>query len=583
MSQETEQIKERLDLAEIIGEYVQLKQAGHHFKGLCPFHSEKTPSFVVSRDKGIWHCFGCNANGDVFSFIQQIEGLDFPAALKMLAERAGVQLQATAPARHDPRARQFELHALAARFYHELLINQGVGKRAKEYVAERGVQEETMKTFSIGYSPQRWDSLQLFLQQKGFSDREMMESGLVGRSQRGSLYDRFRGRIMFPIQDIQGRVVGFGGRITPWHATGEEGKYINSPETSIYVKRRVVYNLQRAKRSLHNQPCLVVEGYMDVVMLVQAGVPNVVASSGTAFTAEQVALLQRYTNTLHFAFDADVAGIQAAEAATKEAGRAGLRVATILFPSGKDPADVAKDNVEELKTYLAAPTSLVTVLLQRLQETEAGADRENMLARIMPLVQQTTNMVQQGEMIQDIAETLHVSEVAVMARLQNSVAPAAVPAPAASASDAMGIGLSRDQLLLGLIMLEPAVREQAVALTEEDFFATEQSTALWREIVARRSDVGFAEWSPDDVIRHLPEHLWPLAEAIRRVTEEHVAHLSTTPVAEAKALLRSLTTEKLSRKLRALQDQLVRVSGDERASALQEFQTTLKQLSSVSP
>lgn len=579
MSAETELIKERLDLAEVVGEYVHLKRVGGHFKGLCPFHSEKTPSFIVSPDKGIWHCFGCQKGGDVFSFVQDVEGMDFPTALKMLAERAGVTLQASPAARHDPRARQFELHSVAARFYHELLLNQSVGLKAKEYLEQRGVTAATCAVFEIGYAPQRWDSLQLYLQRKGFSDREMIDSGLVGRNTSGKPYDRFRGRIMFPIHDIQGRVVGFGGRIAPWHATGEEGKYINSPETAIYSKRKVVYNLNRAKRSLHQQPCIVVEGYMDVVMLVQSGITNVVASSGTAFTAEQVALLARYTQTLHFAFDGDAAGVQAAEAATAEASRAGMRVATILFPEGRDPADVAQADLDQLRAALAAPIPLVQVLLQRLQETEGGVGREAMLERVLPLVQQTTNTVQQGEMIQTIATTLHVPEAVVVSRLVAVREPVAPLAPPLAGPMGGQVGLSSDQLLLGLLVADPSVRAVIADEVKDEFFSSVPAQELWQALQGLRQAGDWFSHSADQVVGALPEDVASYAEALRRVSEEYLAHISTTPVAEAKVLVRSLKKEAASAKLRVLRDRLSSLSGDERAAALQEFQIILKELS----
>ena len=276
MAGETDLVKERLDLADVIGEYVPLKRTGAHFKGLCPFHQEKTPSFIVSPEKGIWHCFGCGKGGDVFVFIQEIEGVAFPEALKQLAERAGVPIRRTSFAQgkesQSKKQRLFEVLGLAAKFYHAVLMQHEAGRRAQAYLAERGVREETMREFELGYAPMRWDTVQKFLQKKGFSVEEMIQAGLVGAGQGGKFYDRFRGRIMFPVTDVQGRIVAFGGRIVPWHATGEEGKYINSPETALYEKRKTVYNLSRAKAVLRGGGAgIVVEGYMDVVMLAQGG------------------------------------------------------------------------------------------------------------------------------------------------------------------------------------------------------------------------------------------------------------------------------------------------------------------------
>jgi DNA primase len=223
VSEETEHIKERLNVADVVGEYVNLKQAGQSFKGLCPFHNEKTPSFIVSPHRGTWYCFGaCGEGGDIFSFIQKIEGIDFPAALKMLAQRAGVELKGRDVQTSSRRQRLFDLLAAASAMYHEILMRQGAGQKAKAYLAKRGVEEKSMELFQLGYAPDSWDILQRWLQQKGYTDEEMMAAGLVGRSARGRLYSRFRGRIMFPITDTQGRVVAFGGRITPWHETGNE-------------------------------------------------------------------------------------------------------------------------------------------------------------------------------------------------------------------------------------------------------------------------------------------------------------------------------------------------------------------------
>ena len=366
MSTETEQIKERIDISDVVGEYVKLKRAGQSLKGLCPFHSEKTPSFIVTPSRGSWHCFGCNEGGDVFTFIQKIEGIEFPAALKMLAERAGITLpERKGKMQADSRRqRLFDLLEAASHFYQEILMNLKAGTRAKEYLLDRGVFEHTMKEFGIGYAPHSWDALHTWLVKKGYSDDEIVASGLSGRKDQGGTFDRFRGRIMFPIRDVQGRVVAFGGRIVPWHETGNEGKYVNSPETALYEKRRVVYNLSRAKKVLRaTKHCIVVEGYMDVVMMVQAGVENVVATSGTAFTSDHVETLKRFTDTLHFAFDGDAAGWKATIAATQSALASGVHVETILLPDGVDPADLAKESSEKLQEALGSTRPLVDVLI----------------------------------------------------------------------------------------------------------------------------------------------------------------------------------------------------------------------------
>jgi DNA primase len=406
MSLETEQIKERINIADVIGEHVKLKSAGQSMKGLCPFHGEKTPSFIVTPRKASWHCFGCGEGGDVFSFVQKIEGIDFPTALKLLADRAGVTLPERRPQVENHRQRLFDLLAATARFYHEILMNQKAGERAKQYVAERGITEKTMQEFMVGYGPHAWDTLSKWLQKKGFTTEEMVAAGVVGKADSGKLFDRFRGRIIFPVLDLQGRVVAFGGRIVPWHETGNEGKYVNSPETALYEKRRTVYNLSRAKKVLRGgQACVVVEGYMDVVMLVQAGIEHVVATSGTAFTQEHVDILKRFTNTLHFAFDGDGAGWKATIAATQSALASGMNVDTIVLPDEKDPADIAKENPEGVQEIFKQTKPLMEVLVDRIG-VGSTAQREQALDALIPLLRLVKNPIVQGGMVEQVAQLL---------------------------------------------------------------------------------------------------------------------------------------------------------------------------------
>lgn len=581
MSLETEQIKERLDIAEVVGEYVILKQAGQHFKGLCPFHQEKTPSFIVSPGRGIWHCFGCGEGGDVFSFVQKIEGLDFPAALKMLADRAGVELQSQpAPAVSDRRTHLYEILQLAAHFYHEILMRQPAGHKALNYLAERGLAVETLKRFGVGYALQNWDALSKYLARKGYREDDIVATGLAGRSQRGKVYDRFRGRIMFPVEDIQGRVIAFGGRITPWHATGEEGKYINSPETEIYEKRRVVYNLNRAKKVLRrHEPCLVVEGYMDIAMLVQAGIENVVATSGTAFTADHIVLLKRYTDILHFAFDGDAAGLHAAQAATAAAVTAGLRVATVFFPEGQDPADVALKAPEKLHGYLSRPVPLVEVLLQQLRESSQSRDREEWLRNIMPFLSRVSNVVQQGEMVQAIAATLHVPESTIYAELTRSARGERVRAAAASISSDSAVSiLSAERLLLGLTLADPAARQAVFSQLSLDIFATPDGATLWRELKELSRYDNFDTMPGDDLLSLLPEPALPLAEACRALALEIQTKSTRAPQAEAVLLLRGLRRQRLKDRLQYLQRQ---ISENVSEPLLNEFKTLTSELATI--
>lgn len=586
MSTDVDTIKSRLDLAEVIKEYVPLRQMGQHFKALCPFHQEKTPSFVVSPIKGMWHCFGCGEGGDIFAFVQKIEGLDFPATLKLLAERAGVQLSGrVAPGSLEKRQRAYDLLALASRFYEEILQHQTAGEKARTYLRGRGIAERTSKDFRIGYAPEQWNVVQRFLHSKGFTLDELLAAGLVGRGVSGRVFDRFRGRIIFPIADVQGRVVAFGGRITPWTETGKEGKYINSPETDLYSKRRTIYNLDRAKQALRGgrTPCIVVEGYMDVVMLVQAGIGNVVASSGTAFTPEHITQLKRFTPTLHFAFDADQAGWKAALAATQGALHAGMRVAVIPLPAGKDPADVSKEYPKDVRDIFARTSSLVALALAQLRTAaQVGAsDVQEQLQALLPLIQQVANPVQQGEMIREVAEALHIPEPHMM-RLVERSAGKPVPAFERIVDDGTDTPTSPERHFLGLLILEPSIRAELFPQVRPEVFLDNEMRQLYTNIqtlAEHRAD--FFAMLSDDLITHLPAEHVALAEAVRMLSSTRQAQSSFSSLQEAKLLWRALQKRALERQLRSMQQELARTDDAHRSEMLQRFQAMAEELEQV--
>lgn len=575
-------------MADLIGEYVLLKRVGAHFKGLCPFHQEKTPSFIVSPQKGIWHCFGCHKGGDVFAFVQEIEGVDFPEALKVLAERAGVTLENRGRLRQGSgaqgRHKLFDLLKAAARFYHTLLMQHEAGRKAKEYLRERGVTEETMREFEVGYAPMQWDGVQQFLGSKGFQVEEMIQAGLAGRSQTGTYYDRFRGRIMFPITDVQGRVVAFGGRITPWQATGEEGKYVNSPETALYEKRSVVFNLSRAKAHMrHHEPCLVVEGYMDALMLWQAGLKHVVASSGTAFTAQHAALLARYTNTLHFAFDADLAGEKATTAATEAALSAGMRVATIVLPAGQDPADVAREAARAREIF-QHPVSLTAVLLKRLaQETQSGK-REEQLAVLLPFIRRVRNLVLQGEMVREIATVLALPESEVVKLVgRPPVQRASLDSSALAAPEDSGRPLLVEHELLGLLIVSPPARQAVWGELTPDLFVDPGSQDLYNTMHTL-AEHHLMEWPTIDeeaLVALLPPALQSLARALAVEGEERLSHALEGADAEARALLRAQRRQRLRARLDEMQRELAHTSPTAREAVLQQFQKLAEELAHV--
>ncbi|HEX9074221.1 MAG TPA: DNA primase, partial [Anaerolineae bacterium] len=286
-------VKQKIDIVDVIGQYVTLKRAGRNFKALCPFHNEKTPSFIVFPDQGTWHCFGsCGMGGDVFTFLMKKENIDFGEALRRLAQRAGVELSRERPGEDVERKRLREVLAAAAAHYHYLLKQHPAAQVAREYIARRFITPETMGLFEIGYSLNEWEAMKSFLVGKGYSVHDLEAVGLVIQREGGGTYDRFRGRLMFPIRDRNGQVIGFGARTL----SGDEPKYLNSPQTPLFDKSGTLYGLDLAKDAIRAQNlAVIVEGYMDVIGAHQGGFKNVVASLGTALTEKQLGLLKRLT------------------------------------------------------------------------------------------------------------------------------------------------------------------------------------------------------------------------------------------------------------------------------------------------
>ncbi|MDA3839734.1 MAG: DNA primase [Patescibacteria group bacterium] len=352
MNQPSDEIKARLDIVDVIRDYIPLKASGMNFSASCPFHNEKSASFMVSPDKQIWHCFGCGKGGDIFSFVMDLEGITFIEALRLLAPKAGVTLQAVNPETSSKRNKALDILELSAKYYNHILTNEKIAENARKYLAKRELSKKTIEDWQIGYSLDSWDNLFGFLKKRGFSEEEIFEAGMTTKKQNGQGYfDRFRGRIMFPISDVNGNVVAFTSRVSPEkEATEKMGKYINSPQTVIYDKSRILFGLDKSKQKIRQQDyAVVVEGQMDVITAHQNGFKNVIASSGTALSKEQLNLIKRYTKNIALAFDMDKAGELAAERAIKEGQIAEMNIKVIEVPNGKDPDDCIKNDIEGWK------------------------------------------------------------------------------------------------------------------------------------------------------------------------------------------------------------------------------------------
>src|SRR3989338_3928795 len=337
-------IKEKLDVVDFLKGYIQLNQAGKNFKGLCPFHREKSPSFMVSPERQGWHCFGCNIGGDIFGFVMRYENVEFGEALKILAEKAGVELKRVSPAEYKHLGLLYDINEKAKEFYKRELETSQI---AREYISKRGLTKETVDEFEIGFAPTGSEALILNLLKSGFHADDILRAGLSFRTERGLSFDRFRGRVMFPIHNHFGKTVGFTGRILPQFDDGKSGKYVNSPETPIFAKSKLLYGFWKSKNFIRDaKNAFLVEGQMDFLLSWQAGAKNAVASSGTALTGDHLHVLRRLTDQIVISFDNDDAGREAGERAIDLAEAADFGIKVAVFHDYKDPADAVLSDKE---------------------------------------------------------------------------------------------------------------------------------------------------------------------------------------------------------------------------------------------
>lgn len=423
----TEQIKSRLDVATLIQSYCKLEKAGANYKARCPFHSEKTASFYVSPARDMWHCFGCGKGGDIFKFVMEMEGIEFPEALKMLAERAGVELKREIDTgARSLRAKLFALLEDATQFFEHQLAND---TGAREYLRERAISEESVKKFRLGFAPDGWRIMSDILKRKGYTDAEIEKAGLAIQGSKG-LYDRFRSRIIFPLEDSLGRVIGFGGRIYPPHASSAAGseeaaKYINTPQTPLYDKSRFLYGLSKAKNGIRQEKrAVVVEGYMDCILSHQAGVEETVAVSGTALTEAHLEMLKRLSDALVFSFDVDRAGIDASRRAVELAFAKNFHVRLVDIKGGKDPADIVAQDADAWKGMVRDARDSISFFLDKAVGTLAPSSpqaKKKIGEDILPLIARLSSEIEKAHWICELAHILKISEDALWRELARSV------------------------------------------------------------------------------------------------------------------------------------------------------------------
>ena len=420
----SEEIKARLDIVDVIRQYVPLKPAGLNFVARCPFHNEKSASFNVSPTKQVWHCFGCGRGGDLFSFIMEIEKLNFIEALRLLAPRASVVLTQEQGPNASLRNKVLDILDQAAEFYHFVLLGPA-GAQARSYLSSRGVSEEIIKDWRLGYAPDSWDDLLLFLKNKNFKDKEIAAAGLSIEKDAGRSYNRFRGRIMFPIREVNGNTVGFTGRLLPELEKKYEnqGKYVNSPQTIVYDKGKMLFGLDKAKQEMRERNIvIVVEGQMDCLTAHQFGFTNVVASSGTALTEDQARLIKRFVSRVAFAFDMDDAGRKALERGSDQAFHSELEASAVIMPAGKDPDECIRRDLEGWKQALANAQPVMEFYLSEIlkkYDMETIGGRTSVVKEMLPRIVRLTNLVERDHWLRKLSQAADVNETVLRESLKS--------------------------------------------------------------------------------------------------------------------------------------------------------------------
>lgn len=426
-----EEIRSKIDIVQLISEFLPLKKAGRNFKGLCPFHTEKTPSFMVSPERQIWHCFGCSAGGDVFGFLMEMERMEFGEALRFLAKRTGVVLQSFRPTQSEAdKEKLYQINHLASEFFHYLLLNHQAGKKALDYILQRGISKESLVQFKIGYSPARWDGLQKFLVgKKGFDPKDVEKAGLIIPRQSSTntqhpspntYYDRFRDRLMFPLYDHRGNITGFSGRVLD--PTVKEAKYINTPETLVYHKSELLYPLNITKEEVKkSNTAVVVEGELDAISCYQVGIKNVVAIKGSALTEVQARLLKRFCENIVLSLDSDVAGDMASRRGIEIAEKEGLNMRVLTIEKYKDPDETAQKDPEYFKKQLLETQNVYDYYLDSAFKRFRGItaeEKRKIGSELLPIFSKIQDEIVKNVFVQKLAKSLGVSYEAVVLQME---------------------------------------------------------------------------------------------------------------------------------------------------------------------
>jgi len=500
MNSDVEEIKSRLNIVDVLSEYIRLEKAGTNFKARCPFHNEKSPSFMVSEDKQIWHCFGCQKGGDIFGFVMEMEGLEFREALIMLAEKAGVPIRKFNAKEEGQKNRVLEILELATKFYETQLWKSSAAPKILAYLKNRGILENTLKEFRVGFAPDGWRNLLTFLLGRGYKEEEILKTGLIIKKEdkNPGYYDRFRDRIIFPVADSSGKIVGFSARVAPG-GDESQAKYVNTPETEAYHKSRVLFGLDKAKGEIKKQGyAFLVEGNLDVIAASQAGLKNVIAVSGTALTPDHLTIIKRYTDDLRMCFDMDQAGEMATRKSLKLCFEKSMNVKVVELPSGKDAADLAKSDPLALKNSVDKAKNAMEYLLNKSLarfDKKQVEGKKNIAEDILEMMAYLGSELEKGHWIKKLAEELETAEAVLTDMLKKAKIGDRIRTP--SNGDLVTENFSVQnklenltQDLLGLMLVYSSVWRNIVFRQKEKPLLLENK--LWELLLQKGEELNFS-------------------------------------------------------------------------------------------
>lgn len=569
---EKEEIKNRIDIVDFISGYLSLKKSGRNFKALCPFHSEKTPSFMVSPERQIWHCFGCNEGGDIFTFLMKMDGLDFSEALQVLAQRAGVSLGKTIFGKKDEKTKLKQLNELASLFFHKILLETKSGKKVLDYLKQRNISPKTTSEFRLGFAPNDYDLLLRFLRQKGFKDEDIYRAGLITKKNQG-YQDLFRNRLIFPILNSQGDAVAFTGRVLD----DSLPKYLNSPQTPIYDKSSILFGFDKAKSDVREKDeILLVEGNMDVIACHQAGIKNTVCTSGSALTETQIIQIKRFTPNIKIAFDKDNAGQEATKRAINLALECEMNVFVVLIPQGKDPADTIKENPSLFKEALKATVYWPDFVLEKITEShnlKNIVDKKKAAKELFLFLREIQNLVEKNHYIKKVAKLLEMPEDLVLSQIKSPLSASTEKEDQQEIKE-----FSKQELeesLLGLLIKYPehlAILFRHLAQTDLDFVHQPIYNAL-ETLFSKKETI-----DQESLIKILPEEKAKVQEIVFK-TEILFAGFGEEEIADeiffSVKRIKRLNTEKIKKEL---EEKIRLAEKEENQEETQKLLTSLQEL-----